>query len=63
MGTKLRWDLAVDDAEGQALLGLAEDCAATTVVCKPTPQAGAARHGCGAAPRRSGVSGEAGGCW
>ncbi|MGW4506831.1 HNH endonuclease family protein [Streptomyces sp. NPDC004436] len=35
VGTKLRWDLAVDDAERQALLGLAEDCAATTVVYEP----------------------------
>ncbi|WP_250569871.1 hypothetical protein [Streptomyces sp. CJ_13] len=30
VGTKLRWDLAVD--ERQALLGLAEDCPTTTVV-------------------------------
>ncbi|MFB7787745.1 hypothetical protein ACFC1D_34155 [Streptomyces vinaceus] len=37
VGTKLRWDLAVDDAERQALLGLAEDCAATTVVYEPAP--------------------------
>ncbi|WP_327302170.1 hypothetical protein OG730_00365 [Streptomyces sp. NBC_01298] len=32
VGTKLRWDLAADDAEVQALLGLAEDCPETTVV-------------------------------
>ncbi|MEV6734236.1 MULTISPECIES: HNH endonuclease family protein [unclassified Streptomyces] len=32
VGTKLRWDLAVDEAERQALLGLAEDCPTTTVV-------------------------------
>ncbi|THA45661.1 HNH endonuclease family protein [Streptomyces sp. A1136] len=37
VGTKLRWDLAVDDAERQALLGLAEDCATTTVVYEPAP--------------------------
>lgn len=29
---KLRWDLAVDDNERQALLGLAVDCPTTTVV-------------------------------
>ncbi|MGW7027090.1 hypothetical protein ACWGFX_07860 [Streptomyces xanthophaeus] len=32
VGTKLQWGLAADDAEVQALLGLAEDCPATTVV-------------------------------
>ncbi|MCX5589459.1 hypothetical protein ACFV0H_30450 [Streptomyces erythrochromogenes] len=32
VATKLRWDLAVDEAERQALLGLAEDCPNTTVV-------------------------------
>ncbi|MFF3215583.1 HNH endonuclease family protein [Streptomyces sp. NPDC002886] len=35
VGTKLRWDLAADDAEVQALLGLAEDCPTTTVVYEP----------------------------
>ncbi|WP_346766502.1 hypothetical protein [Streptomyces sp. A1547] len=35
VGTKLRWDLAVDGAERQALLGLAEDCPTTTVVYEP----------------------------
>ncbi|MEU6896218.1 DUF1524 domain-containing protein [Streptomyces sp. NPDC046557] len=33
--TKLRWDLAVDEAERQALLGLAEDCPTITVVHEP----------------------------
>ncbi|MFF4457253.1 HNH endonuclease family protein [Streptomyces goshikiensis] len=37
VGTKLRWDLAVDEAERQALLGLAEDCPTTTVVYEPAP--------------------------
>ncbi|MFE9933559.1 HNH endonuclease family protein [Streptomyces sp. NPDC005533] len=37
VGTKLRWDLAVDDAEREALLGLAEDCSTTTVVYEPAP--------------------------
>ncbi|MFD3558035.1 hypothetical protein ACFWWA_38990 [Streptomyces goshikiensis] len=37
VGTKLRWDLVVDDAERQALLGLAEDCSTTTVVYEPAP--------------------------
>ncbi|MFE1556134.1 HNH endonuclease family protein [Streptomyces sp. NPDC058734] len=32
VGTKLRWDLAVDENERQALLGVAEDCPTTTVV-------------------------------
>lgn len=32
VGTKLRWTLAADEAERQALLGLAEDCPNTTVV-------------------------------
>ncbi|MEV6735195.1 HNH endonuclease family protein [Streptomyces sp. NPDC051364] len=35
VGTKLRWGLAVDEAERQALLGLAEDCPTTTVVYEP----------------------------
>ncbi|MFD3557317.1 hypothetical protein ACFWWA_35235 [Streptomyces goshikiensis] len=29
--TKPRWNLAADDAERQALLGVAEDCPSTTV--------------------------------
>ncbi|WP_285574040.1 HNH endonuclease family protein [Streptomyces sp. RTGN2] len=37
VGTKLRWDLAVDDAERQALLGTAEDCSGTTVTYEPAP--------------------------
>ncbi|MFD8712632.1 HNH endonuclease family protein [Streptomyces anulatus] len=37
VATKLRWDLAVDDVERQALLGFAEDCAGTTVVYVPAP--------------------------
>nr|WP_324617094.1 HNH endonuclease family protein [Streptomyces sp. NRRL F-2747] len=37
VGTKLRWDLAVDESERQALLGLAEDCATTTVVYESAP--------------------------
>ncbi|WP_407841427.1 HNH endonuclease family protein [Streptomyces sp. DSM 116496] len=37
VGTKLRWDLAADDAEVQALLGLAEDCPNTTVVYETAP--------------------------
>ncbi len=28
----MRWGLAVDEAERQALLGIAEDCPTTTVV-------------------------------
>lgn len=35
VGTKLRWDQAVDENERQALLGLAEDCPTTTVVYEP----------------------------
>ncbi|MFJ5788197.1 HNH endonuclease family protein [Streptomyces hydrogenans] len=35
VGTKLRWDLAADEAEREALLGLAEDCPATVVVYEP----------------------------
>ncbi|MFZ3492266.1 HNH endonuclease family protein [Streptomyces sp. 5.8] len=35
--TKLRWNLAADDAERHALLGLAEDCPTTTVVYEPAP--------------------------
>ncbi|WP_324609449.1 HNH endonuclease family protein [Streptomyces sp. NRRL S-378] len=37
VGTKLRWDLAVDENERQALLGLAEDCPTTTVVHETAP--------------------------
>ncbi|MFJ3914421.1 HNH endonuclease family protein [Streptomyces vinaceus] len=37
VATKLRWDLAIDENERQALLGLAEDCATTTVVYEPAP--------------------------
>ncbi|MGW2997554.1 HNH endonuclease family protein [Streptomyces sp. NPDC001193] len=37
VGTKLRWDLAVDEAERQALLGLAEDCPNTTVAYELAP--------------------------
>ncbi|MET9611029.1 DUF1524 domain-containing protein [Streptomyces sp. NPDC006512] len=37
VGTKLRWDLAVDESERQALLGLAQDCPTTTVVYEPAP--------------------------
>ncbi|MEU3724617.1 hypothetical protein [Streptomyces sp. NPDC031705] len=35
VATKLRWDLAVDENEQQALLGFAEDCPTTTVVYEP----------------------------
>ncbi|MFG2593965.1 hypothetical protein [Streptomyces sp. NPDC048438] len=35
--TKLRWDLAVDDAERQALLGTAEDCSGTRAPYEPAP--------------------------
>ncbi|MFC6834469.1 HNH endonuclease family protein [Streptomyces goshikiensis] len=35
VGTKHRWDLAVDENERRALLGLAEDCPTTTVVYEP----------------------------
>ncbi|AJF70311.1 HNH endonuclease family protein [Streptomyces vietnamensis] len=35
VGTKLRWDLAADEAERQALLGLAEDCPTTMVSYEP----------------------------
>ncbi|UUU45159.1 GmrSD restriction endonuclease domain-containing protein [Streptomyces sp. NBC_00162] len=35
VGTKLRWDLAADEAERQALLGVAEDCPNTTVIYEP----------------------------
>ncbi|MFF1341912.1 HNH endonuclease family protein [Streptomyces sp. NPDC058290] len=35
VGTKLRWGLAVDEVERQALLGLAEDCPTTTVIYEP----------------------------
>ncbi|MFF4104274.1 HNH endonuclease family protein [Streptomyces sp. NPDC001903] len=37
VATKLRWDLAVDEDERQALLGLAQDCPTTTVVYEPAP--------------------------
>ncbi|MFE5887178.1 HNH endonuclease family protein [Streptomyces hydrogenans] len=37
VGTKLRWDLASDEAERDALLGLAEDCATTVVSYEPAP--------------------------
>ncbi|MFE9846620.1 HNH endonuclease family protein [Streptomyces goshikiensis] len=37
VATKLRWDLAVDENEHLALLGLAEDCPTTTVVYEPAP--------------------------
>ncbi|MFJ5548663.1 HNH endonuclease family protein [Streptomyces sp. NPDC093225] len=37
VATKLRWGLAADDAERQALLGLAEDCPTTTVVYQTAP--------------------------
>lgn len=37
VGTKLRWDLAADTAERQALLDLAGDCPATTVTYQPAP--------------------------
>ncbi|MFE0654763.1 HNH endonuclease family protein [Streptomyces sp. NPDC059534] len=35
VGTKLRWDLAADEDERQALLGLAEDCSETIVSYEP----------------------------
>lgn len=37
VATKLRWDLAVDENERQALLGVAEDCPTTSVVYEPAP--------------------------
>ncbi|GHG09821.1 hypothetical protein Shyd_66120 [Streptomyces hydrogenans] len=37
VGTKLRWDLAADEVERDALLGLAEDCPATVVTYEPAP--------------------------
>ncbi|MEU9148843.1 hypothetical protein [Streptomyces sp. NPDC048349] len=37
VGTKLRWGLAVDEAERQALLRLVEDCPTTTVIYEPAP--------------------------
>ncbi|MFJ1569662.1 hypothetical protein ACIOG8_36525 [Streptomyces erythrochromogenes] len=37
VGAKLRWSLVADDAERQALLGLAEDCPTTTVVYEIAP--------------------------
>ncbi|WP_328923445.1 MULTISPECIES: hypothetical protein [unclassified Streptomyces] len=36
VATKLRWDLAADEAERQALLAL-QDCPDTTVVYEPAP--------------------------
>ncbi|MFF1840119.1 hypothetical protein ACFVXE_39225 [Streptomyces sp. NPDC058231] len=36
VATKLRWDLAADDAEREAL-GLAEDCPTTTATYEPAP--------------------------
>ncbi|MEU4359293.1 hypothetical protein [Streptomyces virginiae] len=35
--TKLRWDLAADDREREALLGLAEDCPDATVTYETVP--------------------------
>ncbi|MGV9912880.1 hypothetical protein [Streptomyces tendae] len=35
VGTKLRWDLAADEDERQALLGMAEDCPGTVVTYDP----------------------------
>ncbi|GGZ97164.1 hypothetical protein GCM10010371_66290 [Streptomyces subrutilus] len=35
VGAKLRWDLAADEAEYQALIDLAEACPTTTVVYEP----------------------------
>ncbi|WP_432016554.1 YoaK family protein [Streptomyces hydrogenans] len=35
VGTKLRWDLAADEAERDALLGLVEDCPTTVVTYEP----------------------------
>ncbi|MGW5779842.1 HNH endonuclease family protein [Streptomyces sp. NPDC003863] len=37
VATKLRWDLAADEAEREALLGLAEDCPTTAVVYELAP--------------------------
>ncbi|MFB7104574.1 hypothetical protein [Streptomyces hydrogenans] len=37
VGTKLRWDLAADEAERDALLGLAEEGPATVVAYEPAP--------------------------
>ncbi|MFD7079062.1 hypothetical protein [Streptomyces sp. NPDC059918] len=37
VGTELRWDLAADEAEVKALLGLAEDCPNTTAVYETAP--------------------------
>ncbi|WP_442809470.1 hypothetical protein [Streptomyces sp. SR27] len=37
VATKLRWEPAADEAEQQALLGLAEDCPTTTVTYEPIP--------------------------
>ncbi|MFD9338134.1 hypothetical protein ACFWBF_27590 [Streptomyces sp. NPDC060028] len=34
-GTKLRWALAADENERQALPGVTEDCPATTVIYEP----------------------------
>ncbi len=35
--TKLRWNLAADDREREALLGLAEDCPGATVTYESVP--------------------------
>ncbi|MFD6762287.1 hypothetical protein [Streptomyces roseolus] len=37
VGAKPRWNLAADEAERDALLGLAEDCATTVVSYEPAP--------------------------
>ncbi|WP_329043006.1 hypothetical protein [Streptomyces sp. NBC_00178] len=37
VATKLRWDLAVDKNERQALLGVAEDCGDSTGTHTPAP--------------------------
>lgn len=37
VSTKLRWGLAADEAERQALLGLAEDCPTTTAAYETAP--------------------------
>ncbi|WP_335755586.1 hypothetical protein [Streptomyces sp. 3211] len=43
--TKLRWNLAADDAERQALLGVAEDCPQTAVVYESARNARTRRAG------------------
>ncbi|MEW2570172.1 HNH endonuclease family protein [Streptomyces sp. NPDC047070] len=40
VATKLRWDLAADEAEREALLGLAQDCPGTTVDYEPAGPSG-----------------------